>query len=254
MDKGQKPSIVAPGLNEKAVLQEATSTTSSTSVSSSPGPAEAQGERAILGKRQKAYFQEGTPTIVDRFGVWLSARQIRRYAYPLAGARVGDFGCGYKASFARTALDEVAGAVLVDVALADDLKSHPRVRAIEGELPGALAALPDASLDVVLLMSVLEHVDNPAGLLSELRRLTAPGGRCLVNVPSWRGKKYLELSAFKLGLSPVFEMDDHKMYYDVRDLWPMLVRAGFRPSGIQCFRHKFGLNTLAVCRVPKGAP
>jgi hypothetical protein len=43
-------------------------------------------------------------------------------------------------------------------------------------------------------------------------------------------------------------MDDHKTYYDVRDLWPMLVRSGFKPSLIQCFAHKFGLNTFAACR------
>jgi hypothetical protein len=43
-------------------------------------------------------------------------------------------------------------------------------------------------------------------------------------------------------------MDDHKAYYDPRDLWPLLVRAGFRPSDIRCFRHKFGLNTFAECR------
>ena len=44
-------------------------------------------------------------------------------------------------------------------------------------------------------------------------------------------------------------MDDHKAYYDPRDLWPMLVEAGFKPSKITCFRHKFGLNTFAVCRL-----
>jgi len=69
-----------------------------------------------------------------------------------------------------------------------------------------------------------------------------------VNVPSWRGKRFLELSAYRLGLSPAEEIDDHKAYYDPRDLWPLLVRAGFRPSEIRCFRHKFGLNTFAVCR------
>ena len=37
-------------------------------------------------------------------------------------------------------------------------------------------------------------------------------------------------------------------YYDPRDLWPMLVRAGFRPRAIKCHRHKLGLNTFAVCR------
>ena len=30
---------------------------------------------------------------------------------------------------------------------------------------------------------------------------------------------------------------------------PMLVEAGFKPSKIRCFRHKFGLNTFAVCRL-----
>jgi SAM-dependent methyltransferase len=122
------------------------------------------------------------------------------------------------------------------------------VQAIEGGLPDALASLPSGSLDVVMIVSVLEHVTEPQRLLREARRLLAPGGVALVNVPSWRGKKYLELSAFRLRLSPASEMDDHKMYYDVRDLWPLLVAAGFRPSHIRCFTHKFGLNTFAVCR------
>jgi len=45
----------------------------------------------------------------------------------------------------------------------------------------------------------------------------------------------LEYSAFRLGFSPAEEMDDHKCYYDVKDFWPLLVRAGFRPSDIRCF-------------------
>jgi SAM-dependent methyltransferase len=200
-----------------------------------------------MGERAHAYLQKEKATVVDRFGVWLSGRQIRRYVSVFAGKRVGDFGCGYQAAFARTIAGQVAGLVLVDVALADDLKADGRIRAIEGRLPDALAALPAASLDVVLIVSVLEHVADPAGLLREVKRLLAPGGVTLVNVPSWRGKKFLEFSAFRLGWSPAAEMDDHKMYYDVRDLWPMLVAAGFRPSRIRCFPHKFGLNTFAVC-------
>ena len=200
-----------------------------------------------MAEREHAYLQKEKATVVDRFGVWLSGRQIRRYVPGFAGKRVGDFGCGYDAAFARTIAGEVASLVLIDVALADDLKADGRVRAIEGRLPDALALLPAASLDVVLIVSVLEHVADPAGLLREVKRLLAPGGVALVNVPSWRGKKFLEFSAFRLGLSPAAEMDDHKMYYDVRDLWPMLVAAGFRPSRIRCFPHKFGLNTFAVC-------
>ena len=46
-----------------------------------------------------------------------------------------------------------------------------------------------------------------------------------VNVPSWWGKTALEFSAFRLGLSPAEEMNDHRRYYDPRDLWPKLVEA-----------------------------
>jgi SAM-dependent methyltransferase len=201
-----------------------------------------------MSEREHAYLQTGDATVVDRFGVWLSGWQIRRHIRSFAGKRVGDLGCGFQAAFSRTIAGEVASLALVDVALADDLKSDPRVTAIEGRLPDALASLPDASLDVALVVSVLEHVADAPGLLRAVKRLLAPGGVALINVPSWRGKTFLELSAFRLGLSPASEMDDHKMYYDVRDLWPLLVAAGFRPSRIRCFSHKLGLNTFAVCR------
>jgi len=180
--------------------------------------------------------------------VWLSARQIRRYTGSMTGKRIGDFGCGYHAAFVRTVLPQVDQAVLVDSALAADLKSSPKVTAMEGILPDVLQQVPSASLDVVLCISVLEHMWDPLVLLRHCFRIARPEGTCLFNVPSWRGKNFLEYSAFRLGLSPKDEMDDHKAYYDVKDFWPLLVRAGFLPSRIRCFSHKFGLNTFAVCQ------
>jgi SAM-dependent methyltransferase len=215
-----------------------------------PLPQMSDANRASLqeGTRERAFGQNYQPTIVDRFGIWLSARQIRKWTGSLAGKRLGDFGCGYEATFTRSALPELESAVLVDSALADDLKKNPKVTALEGILPGALGRIPSASLDIVLCISVLEHLWDPQTALQECFRIVRPQGLCLFNLPSWRGKWFLEYSAFKLGFSPKDEMDDHKNYYDVRDFWPMLVRAGFLPSNIRCFHHKFGLNTFAVCR------
>jgi SAM-dependent methyltransferase len=200
------------------------------------------------GARERSYGQDYRATVVDRFGVWLSARQIRSYAGPLAGKELGDFGCGYHAAFVRSALPELKRVVLVDFALSPDLKSLPKVTTVEGILPNVLKVVPSSSLDVVLCISVLEHLWDPLTALQECLRIVRGGGLCLFNVPSWRGKRFLEYSAFRLGLSPKDEMDDHKAYYDVKDFWPVLVRAGFRPSNIRCFSHKFGLNTFAVCR------
>ena len=188
--------------------------------------------------------------MVDRLGVWLSGRSIHRHVDTFRGKRIGDVGCGYNATFARTVLDDVDHAVLLDLAVDPELKAHPHAEVIEGTLPGTLAQIPDESLDVVLCTSVLEHLWEPQRALDGMRPLLRPGGVCLVNVPSWLGKRALELSAFRLGLSPAEEMNDHKAYYDPRDLWPMLVRAGFRPQDLRVARHKFGLNTFAVCRVP----
>jgi SAM-dependent methyltransferase len=203
--------------------------------------------------REHSFGEDATLTPVDRFGIWLSQRSIRRHAGGIAGRRVGDFGCGYEATLARTLAAEAASMVAVDVSLAPEVIADPRIQAVEGALPGVLAQLPTGSLDLVLCVSVLEHLDDPEGALCEFRRLLAPGGRCLLNVPNWLGKRFLELSAFRLGLSPAEEMDDHRRYYDPKDLWPLLVDAGFRPINIKCFRHKLGLNTFAVCKVPTGA-
>jgi 2-polyprenyl-3-methyl-5-hydroxy-6-metoxy-1,4-benzoquinol methylase len=185
---------------------------------------------------------------VDRFGVWLSARRVQRTVDSFYGMRAVDIGCGYHASVARSLLSAVASMTLVDVAISPVLRHHPKVHAIEGGLPEALVEIQDGSQDLVICNSVLEHLWEPADTLRAVWRILAPGGVALVNVPSWRGKRFLEFSAFRLGMSPADEMQDHKAYYDPRDLWPLLVRAGFSPRDIRCGRHKFGLNTFAACR------
>jgi len=202
--------------------------------------------------RAQAYGQDYAPTWVDGFGFWLSWRKIGPVLLGSGSkTRLGDFGSGYHAALTRRALAHIASAIVIDLQLSDELKNNPKVRAIEGSLPTALEALAGESLDVIVCNSVIEHLWQPQETLAHFHRLLAPGGCCLINVPSWRGKWFLEFSAFQLGLSPAAEMNDHKLYYDPRDLWPLLVRAGFVPAHIRCGRHKFGLNTFATCRKPE---
>jgi len=198
--------------------------------------------------RTHSYGQVAKMTPIDRLGVWLGARRVRRSVGDLSGKRVGDFGCGFEARLGIELAEEADHVTLIDLALADHVKTHPNVTGIEGPLPATMEKIADASLDVTLCISMLEHLWEDQAMLNELRRVTAPGGKCLLSVPGWLDKPFLEFTAFRLGIS-ADEMDDHKRYYTIREFWPMLRRAGFLPHGITCRRYKLMTSIFAVCRV-----
>ncbi len=201
----------------------------------------------ILPVRRDSYGASGI-SLVDRFGVALSRRAIERALGARQGLTALDFGCGYHATLLRALAPRLEHGVGIDVRIAPELKESGRLRFIEATIEEALPVLENNSFDVILLISVLEHLWEPLEMLQQCRRLARPGGVLLINVPTWLGKAFLEFSAFRLGTSPALEMDDHKMYYTQRDLWPLLVRAGFTPSRIRLKYHKFGLNLFAVVR------
>ena len=200
--------------------------------------------------RKTSYGERGDLTAIDRLGVWLSVRQVRRRAGPSSRRRIIDIGCGYDARLLRELSEHALSAVAVDVSLSPALRAAG-IQTREGRLPDALVGLADETFDLIACINVLEHIGDPGATLQHIRRLLAPGGVALINVPTWAGKRALEFSAFRFGLSPRDEINDHKCYYDPRDLWPLLVAAGFEPSNIRCFRHKLRLNTFAVCRAPR---
>jgi SAM-dependent methyltransferase len=101
---------------------------------------------------------------------WLG-EQAKEAHGALGRYRVLDVGCGakpYEPLFSAHAASYV-GVDPVD---------NPRA-----ELKGSVEALPvdDGTFDVVLCNQVLEHCDDPSKAVSELHRVTAPGGRVLAS-------------------------------------------------------------------------
>jgi SAM-dependent methyltransferase len=201
-----------------------------------------------LSNRTHESYGQNKLTFIDRLGVWLSQRAISRELPDRSDLEVLELGCGFRAAQLMALSPRLKHGTGVDFQLEPKLTNLPKFAFHEGTIEGTLPKLSGQTFDAVLLISVLEHLREPLLVIKAVRELLKLSGVLLINVPTWRGKTFLEFSAFRLGLSPKVEMDDHKMYYDKRDLWPLLVQAGFRPSLIKLRYHKFGFNLFAVAR------
>jgi SAM-dependent methyltransferase len=101
---------------------------------------------------------------------WLEAEAVRAHT-DLGRYRVLDVGCGFKPY-------EPLFAAYADAYVGVDSGDHAAP-----DLVGTAEAIPveDATFDVVICSQVLEHVDDPAQVVAELHRVTAPGGRVLAS-------------------------------------------------------------------------
>ena len=114
----------------------------------------------------------GSPSYAIRapLAAWLRVEAEAAAARLPHGYRLLDVGCGVKPYYPFFA-DGASEFVGVDV-------DNPGA-----DLEGAAESLPvpDASFDLVLCTQVLEHTNEPARAVRELRRVVAPGGRVLAS-------------------------------------------------------------------------
>jgi SAM-dependent methyltransferase len=197
-------------------------------------------------KEKRKSFGTSKTTWVDSFGVWLSQVHIRRARLSKTPLKVADIGSGFNATNLRTFSSIANELCAVDFNLNPELLKDTRFKNFEGNVEESPNLLGTSDFDLILMISVLEHFKDDVKMLLWAHQNLSEKGSLIINVPTWIGKVFLEFSAFKLGLSPAEEMEDHKRYYSTRELWPVLVKAGFLPSKIRMKYTKFGLNLFAV--------
>jgi O-antigen biosynthesis protein len=122
-------------------------------------------------------------------GTMLEAEHLARYWWAaglVASKRVLDAGCGtaYGSEIlGRAGATAVTGVDLDGAVLEAARGSMPENVSLEvadvRELP-----YPDASFDVAVCFEVIEHVEKPEDVLTELRRVLAPDGLLIVSSPN----------------------------------------------------------------------
>jgi len=169
--------------------------------------------------------------------------------------RVLDYGCG-EAAYAERLVRQTETLTLCEAApkLAEALKRRLKhERYIKVMLPDEVAALPDASFDVVIMHSVSQYL-SPAQLdelLALFRRLLEPGGKFVIgdvvqpNTPAWQDATALLRFGWRegffwaavRGLARTAVSDYAKLRksnglwrYSEAEMLEKLTRAGFKPS------------------------
>jgi SAM-dependent methyltransferase len=140
-------------------------------------------------------FAGGTGSPVERVKRWLDRRMFRKLfgALPgetLAALDVGG-GSGWLLGEARAVEPRLRRTVVVDIdggaQAAAEAAGHEFHRCRVEDFRG------DGRFDLIFLLNLIEHVEDPVAVLARMRELLAPGGRILVKTPnhdSWDSRLF----------------------------------------------------------------
>lgn len=97
-------------------------------------------------------------------------------------------------------------------------------------------------VDVAVLFSVIEHIEDPLSLLRDIRSLLKPGGRLLLSTPN-RRDWLLEL--LPEDYARFFYRAVHTWYFDAESLGRLVCRAGFAEPSVSYF-HRYDLSNAIL--------
>ena len=122
-----------------------------------------------------------------------------------------DFGAGL-GTFTGSLLPRFHQVIAVEIEQA----SQEALRRRGIQVVDSLASIPSGAADFIHSLNVLEHIDDDAAALADMRRVLRPGARLLLYVP-----------AFHALWTVMDDLVGHVRRYDRRTLCTRLQRAGF---------------------------
>ena len=199
------------------------------------------------GTHEEATFDYSSLPLILKLSNWMSWRAV---VNNLRSGSWVDLMCGMRAMLQQSQLKNRK--ITEFVALVQEIDEHLERIGIKTNKQTITDTLPleSTAFDNITFINGLEHFFADQDMLHECFRILKPGGVLQVIVPTWFGKGFLEFMAFRMKMQEQIYhgMNDHKMYYDEKNIWPKLVRAGFMPSDIKIRRIKFWCSLHIVAK------
>ena len=180
-------------------------------------------------------------TILDKFLYEYRTSKIKPYIKKYDNCKLLDIGCGTEARLLKAIEQYISYGVGVDFKPPElKTKKLETIKlTIENKLP-----FENESFDIVTMLAVIEHLSYPEDILKEINRILKKDGILLITVPSKIAKPILEFMAFKLKIINREEIEDHKKYYNKKDLIISANNANFYIKKHRYFQ--FGCNNFAI--------
>jgi SAM-dependent methyltransferase len=119
----------------------------------------------------------------DTFYRTLADDTMARFAFPVAGRRVLDLGCGH-GELGHALARAGAGVLAVDLDLANCVHARRGGSAVS-RADGRRLPFADATFDGVVCSNLLEHTPTPERILDEIARVVRPGGWAWISWTNW---------------------------------------------------------------------
>ncbi|PYR67071.1 MAG: hypothetical protein DMF87_19025 [Acidobacteria bacterium] len=151
----------------------------------------------------------------------ITRRRIPRSAAAGRALEIGSGGAAYLLALRERGW-EVHG-VEVSAELAQHARETFGLDVRTGPAETQLLAFPDNHFDLVAMWHVLEHLSDPAAVLTQIRRILKPGGRLMLELPNFTGVSRFLFRTYWMAL----DLPRHLYHFTPATLETMLARAGF---------------------------
>ena len=180
----------------------------------------------IPGFYDNMYLDDSPEEVMAR-GLGYTEKQLRRIVRRRkpGGGKFLDIGCGFGAVLAemsRFSEWELSGVEIGETSVKYTRKRVPSATIYEGTVDEV--DFDEGSFDCITMITVLEHVKDPGGVLQRITRWLAPGGLLIIQTP--HVEPFIKLRRYVSSVPIYFEAPRHLFDFSPRSLKMYMNRLG----------------------------